>query len=98
MTNNIPATMAAMAQRTLNGFNDRDRATIARNAQDIADAAARYAQRVLEGHPMSGEANRIAQSALQLACLAARLDARAEAATFVDAIADDTGSPDEKEN
>jgi len=85
---------AVMAQRTLNGFNDRDRATIARDAQHIADQAARYAQRVLGGDPAGGEANRIAQAALQLACLAARLDARAEAVDFVDAIVEDAaGAP-----
>lgn len=82
--------MAVMAQRTLNGFNDHDRASLARDAQYIADAAARYAKRIAEGGKDMGEANRIAQSALQLACLAARLDARVEALGFVDAIADDS--------
>lgn len=56
--------MAAMAQRTLNSFNARDRATIARNAQDLADSAARYAKRIAEGGPDMGEGNRLAQDAL----------------------------------
>lgn len=80
--------MAAMAQRTLNGFNDHDRASLARDAQYIADAAARYAKRIAEGGKDMGEANRIAQSALQLACLGERLDARLEAVSLMDAVVD----------
>lgn len=63
MTDTDRADMAVMAQRTLNGFNDHDRATLARDAQHIADQAARYAKKIAEGGKDMGEANRIAQSA-----------------------------------
>lgn len=73
-----------MAQRAVHRRVESTRETLARDANYLADETARYAARITDG-PDAGGANRIAQGALQLAALAARLDGMAEAASYLEA-------------
>lgn len=72
------------AARMTASLLDRERTSLAAEAQDIADAAARFAKDVERGLAC-GDASRIAQQVQQFLIRAARVDAMQETAALYDA-------------
>lgn len=70
---------AAFVQRQA----DLRRESLARDAQYLADDAARFAAHIIKGGPYAGDASRLAQAALQIALAAARLDEMAETIAYL---------------
>ncbi len=79
---------ATLALRAEQDQASHDRAALARDAQHLADTAARYAAAITSGESDAGAAIRIAQAALDLVRLATRLDGRTETSAYLKAIAD----------
>lgn len=78
---------ADMVLRVSQGEIERAQATLARDAQYFADDAARFAAGIASGTgTWAGEANRLAQTAVQLAVSAARLVGQTESAAYLNAV------------
>lgn len=73
----------ALAARLAANQIERDLTALAADASRLADDAQRFAAGLIRRRPVAGDASRIAQSSLQLAIQAARLDALRETVAYL---------------